>query len=1032
MASPSRPSPPTSPCPDCGTPLNGSVLGGLCPRCLARRFLHPNAFRDTPLPIRDPGPLAHAESRVGDYQLLQEIGRGGMGVVYRARQLSLDRDVALKFILHGVLAGDAAASRFRTEAQAAASLRHPNIVVVHEVGEAHGRPFFAMEWVDGCPLSTLLQEGPIAPQRAAALLRSTADALHYAHRQGVLHRDIKPGNILIDDHDVPRITDFGLAKRFQESSPHQPNPDDSDITLSGQVLGTPAYLSPEQAAASRSLDARSEVYSLGAVLYHALAGRPPFQGESPAQVLRQVLETDPVPPRTLNPAIPQDLETICLHCLEKEPARRYPDAGELAAELDRFLQGLPIHAHPVHPLEKAWRWGRRHPALALALASILLLLACIAVVASWSSRRIDRLHHQTLQLLYASDMRLAHDALQDGKIGATRELLDRHRPTNAQPDIRGFEWFFLQDQSQSDELATLEPHPVQAQRAAWSPDGRSFATAATELKVWDADTFRLRFTASGSNYARAIRFSDDSSHVAVAEITGSLFAYDSHTGQRIAQFHAPDRRPFALQWIHPSQVRVWSAGRIDLWSITEGTLHPDGGLPAESSRDAITDGGLFLTGRKNPPEMQVWQSQQLLATIPAPDLPIAFAGSSDGRHFALGEFSGALSLVVAGPTPSTNRFSAHRGLVNVLAFSPDGERVASGGIDGVIRLWDVHHGTSLNEWRGHRKPIWSLAFSPNGERLVSGAGDGSVKVWNAQARRSSTATPGKAVHWLAPGGIWWAETHSNALHFIDASRPESPVATHPVATHPVTNEFGSVVATATHGFLRCSTNGGLSFQPLVGTPQSLPLPPTSTPSLVRISPNAQHLAYPLTHTNRYTLRPLDGSPERLQWTYSQGGPHLLAFSPDGRWAALGDLTGQIQCVHLPTTEPPLLLAAHAHHAYAAAFSPNGDRLVSAGHDGQVRLWELPSGRNLASYRSTVETYWTVCLSPDGTRIAAGTDESSVVLWDVRSQLEVMTLPLSSTPRPIQGFLTFTADSSALLLTDSGTLHHWRAPRSPGP
>jgi WD40 repeat protein len=880
-----------------------------------------------------------------------------------------------------------------------------------------------MEWIDGRSLSSLLQDGPLPPRRAATFLQRVAEALHYAHRQGVLHRDIKPGNILIDDHDVPRITDFGLAKRLQES-PSDPKPAaDSDITLSGQILGTPAYLSPEQASASRALDARSEVYSLGAVLYHAITGRPPFQGESPTQVLRQVLETDPVSPRSLNPAIPQDLETICLHCLEKEPSRRYATASDLAADLERCLEGRPVQARPVHALEKAWRWSRRQPALAISIVSIVLLLATIASVSSIAARRLDRLHHRTLQLLYASDMRLAQDALKAGKIGATRELLERHRPAPGQPDVRGFEWFFLQDQSQSDELATLEPHPGQAQRATWSPDGRSFATAATDLKVWDADTFQLRFTATVSNYVRAIRFSDDSSRVAVAEITGTLMAFDSRTGQRIAQHHTPDRRPFALQWTGPTQMRVWSAQHIDLWSIPEGTLQPDGTLPGESSRDAITEGGLFLTGRKNPPEMQVWQAQQLLVTVPAPDLPIAFAGSQDGRHFALGEFSGALSLVVTGPTPRTNRFTAHRGLVNVLTFSPDGARVASGGIDGVIRLWDVHQGTPLNEWRGHRKPIWSIAFSPDGERLVSGAGDGSVKVWKTQTRRRTTATAGKEVLWLAPGGIGWTETHSNALHFIDVSRPESPV-----ATHPVTNEFGSVVALAANGFLRCSTQGSLSFQPLVGAPESLPFPPTSTPSLVRISPDARHLAYPLAHTNVYTLRPRDGSRERFQWTYSQGGPHLLAFSADGHWAALGDLTGQIQCVHLPTTEPPLLLQAHSHHAYAAAFSPNGQRLVSAGHDGQVRLWELPSGRNLGTYRSTVETYWTVCLSPDGTRIAAGTDESSVVLWDVRSQLEVISLSFRSEPRLVQGSLTFSPDSSSLLLTEGGTLHHWHAPR----
>jgi tetratricopeptide (TPR) repeat protein len=328
----------------------------------------------------DPAPLLV----FGDYELLEEIARGGMGVVYRARQVRLNRQVAIKMILGGHLASTTELARFRAEAETAARLQHPNIVAIHEVGDYAGQPFFSMDLVAGRNLAHLVRDRSLGARRAASYLKTIAEAVHYAHSRGVLHRDLKPSNILIDESDQPRITDFGLAKRLESSALSDPH---SPITLSGQVLGSPSFIPPEQAAGRKdAIGPASDVYSLGAVLYHCLTGRPPFMAETVTGTLRLVAEQPAVPPRLLNAGVPRDLETICLKCLEKEPRRRYATALELAEELGRFLQGEPIQARPAGPAEKVGRWCLRKPALATAL----LLLLLVAIGSPLAAYRINQ------------------------------------------------------------------------------------------------------------------------------------------------------------------------------------------------------------------------------------------------------------------------------------------------------------------------------------------------------------------------------------------------------------------------------------------------------------------------------------------------------------------------------------------------------------------------------------------------------------------------------------------------------------------
>jgi len=302
----------------------------------------------------------------GEYELLEEVARGGMGVVFRARQVNLDRQVALKMILTGKLADESDVQRFYSEASSAAALEHPGVVPVYEVGEQNGQHFFSMGFVEGESLASLIGRNPLSPQKSAQMLLKISEAIVYAHGEGVIHRDLKPANVLLDKKNNPHISDFGLAKKVTSGS---------NLTVTGQILGTPSYMSPEQASgATDQINEISDVYSLGALLYCCLTGRAPFQAANPMETLRQVVERDPVAPRQLNSQVDLDLDTICLKCLEKDPQRRYQSAQELVDELNRFMAGQPIQARRISTLDRAFRWCRRNPVTTGLLSALLLAI----------------------------------------------------------------------------------------------------------------------------------------------------------------------------------------------------------------------------------------------------------------------------------------------------------------------------------------------------------------------------------------------------------------------------------------------------------------------------------------------------------------------------------------------------------------------------------------------------------------------------------------------------------------------------------
>jgi hypothetical protein len=457
--------------------------------------------------------------------MLGVLGRGGKGVVYRAQQEHLNREVALKMILWGEHAGRKEHARFLTEAESIARVRHPGIVEVFDFGTHEGMPFFSLELCQGGSLAERLAGTPLPPRVAAGLVEQIARAVQAAHQAGVIHRDLKPANVLLADDGAPRVTDFGLAKRVEGSA---------GLTQTGAVIGTPSYMAPEQADGNQDVGVPADVYALGAILYECLTGRPPFRSATPQATLLQVINEEPVAVRQLQPAVPVDLETICLKCLQKEQGKRYASAEELAEDLQRYLERRPITARPVGRLEWLVRWCRREPMVASLLAAVLLVMVAGTTVsvsfalvarqrekeareeklradenarqAKENEERARRQKEQTEEqrdraerLAYVSKLTLAQQRWKDKQAKEALETLEQCRR-----DLRGWEHQYLWTLFNTNQR-TLRGHTKGVNSVAWSPDGKRIVSGSDDgwgrsertLKLWDVETERQLHTLTG-------------------------------------------------------------------------------------------------------------------------------------------------------------------------------------------------------------------------------------------------------------------------------------------------------------------------------------------------------------------------------------------------------------------------------------------------------------------------------------------------------------------------------------------------------
>lgn len=666
--------PETPCCAVCGQPLPATALGPVCPDCAFRGALElkPEAASRKTVAGGQSSVVRNQEGRArvfGDYELLEEIAHGGMGVVWKARQKPLNRIVALKVMLSGQFAQPQFVQRFRAEAEAIAQLQHPNIVAIHEVGEHEGQPYFTMDFVEGRTLAELVHDGPLPAQRAVTYLKAIAEAVQYAHQHGILHRDLKPSNVLIDGTDQPRITDFGLAKRLtSDFGPRTP-----DLTLTGQVLGTPNYLSPEQAAGRHAEVGRaSDGYALGAMLYHLLTGRPPFHADSLTTLLREVIDTEPVSPRLLNASVPRDLETICLKCLEKEPSRRYASAQLLADELGRFLRGEPILARPVSRSEKVWRWCRRKPALASALGAVVLVAAVgfVGIVSQW--RRADVQRDAAVQAQIHADQERYDAAISEAQLLIEKGRSDRAREIlvrEGQEQKRGWEWGWLQRLCNQDLMTLQHQSPVWG--VAFSPDQRHLATASFDrmARLWDLRTGQMVRQFQGHRQqVSSVAFSPDGTCLLTASYDGTAQIWDVANGKSILVLTNGESVPEAV--FSPNGKLIATAGKFKgarLWDSQDGSL-----LWASADHEQAVFG-------------------------------VAFSPDPDGRRLA---WAGGQSMletdadttvtILDRPTDKRLTFKAHRQGIFRLRFSPDGKLLATASVDGTVRLWNTETGEEVS------------------------------------------------------------------------------------------------------------------------------------------------------------------------------------------------------------------------------------------------------------------------------------------------------------------------------------------------
>jgi WD40 repeat protein/serine/threonine protein kinase len=1088
---------------------------------------------------------ATAQSRsiryFGDYELLEEIAHGGMGVIYRARQVSLNRTVALKMILAGQLATPALVQRFHTEAEAAARLDHPHIVPIYEIGEYDGQHYFSMKLIDGGTLASRMadfglrhadsqrvpdecsagfqpavsptssrqtarpetrarhadatQAGSPAIQQVgnlrygeahaqgervfskselrnrqskiASLVATIARAVHYSHQRGLLHRDLKPTNILLDNRGQAHVADFGLAKLVES---------DAGLSQTGAVLGTPSYMAPEQAAGRiKELTTAADIYSLGAILYELLTGRPPFRAETALETLRQVSEQEPARPQTLSPHVDRDLEIICLKCLNKDPQRRYGSAETLAEDLDRWRNGESIQARPVGPAEKLWRWCRRKPVVASLGAATLVLLLAVAVgspIAIYrvneERRRAERGELAALQKAYASDMNLVPRELEMNNRGRALELLDRYRSaTNSEfrisnskrQDLRGWEWRYLWNQCQSDADSVFFKGGSWATAVSVSHDGALLAVGRldTGVSVLDLETHRPIAHLPASGHMVRVVFSPREPLLAYSSVPtfGSTSSnYSIHLWDSVSRqvgrtlsiggpcggvaFSEDGRRLVTYAQSPANQITLWrvSNGKklvgyaTPEWNPVQGTpfaVTRDLRVAAHTAADAKVRVIDLATGQERWPPQKAGE-----------DYVMALAFSADGRILASG--SGTVDPVIVLWDVDSGRelghLKGHGKEVNALMFWEDGKTLASASSDQTIRLWDVTDpakGRALSTLRGHTKAVISLALLPDNTTLVSGSEDYSVCFWNTTTRPQDR----KRITLPIPVGPWRFTPDSKSLIIVEDHDPAVSL-TRWQGTNfqerqllmDLGTNMDEVCFSADARWLAVSQRGGeVQVYDLQNRSQSCAFTaPTNSVAPYQFMAEGKKLMLLYRHDNSMHEWNLETRQETRSWRGASGG-YTGAFSPNGNWYLTSILN--------PDAKFPTLLAElnsgreknlNLRWYVAASFSPDSRLFVLSdwgSSSKEVTLWETVGPKKVAAFGGFASVVWGVAFSPDVKRLATGsTGNEAIQLWDVESHEGLLTLEGRGAAFDS---VAFSPDGNILAASNGRVLHLWRAP-----
>jgi WD40 repeat protein/serine/threonine protein kinase len=1032
-------------------PQYADAIGKLFPALVLMEQLKPAASEGTG-PFHPSSDLAEGQKleRLGDFRILRQVGRGGMGVVYEAEQVALGRHIALKVLPVHTAKEGSGLERFRREAKAAAKLHHSNIVPVHEVGEDGDYCYYAMQFIHGQPLDQVLDEirrlraagaappaesecsiaqslladasTPGPPSAAEATPSSSvtlpgqtdpssfgsnrrpyhrsvarvgiqvAEALAYAHQEGVIHRDIKPSNLLLDTESRVWITDFGLAKT-----------DGAALTQTGDVVGTVRYMAPERF--NGWSDPRSDVYSLGITLYEMLLLQPAFTAPDRMKLIHQVTHEEPPRLRKLEPSIPRDLETIVLKAIDKEPGRRYQTATELAKDLQRFVENRPILARHVGRAERTWRWCRRNPMVASLTAALLLLFAAGFAGVTWNYWKAEAARQEAETNLYFHRIALAHRELtaRPPNPGQAEELL------NACPsDHREWEWRYLKRLWRTEPVLLADPGNQGFYSVAFSGDGSQVAAACGDgtMKVWDLKTGQVVCLQGHEQYVFSVAFSPrDSRRLASASADKTVRVWDLTTRKEVfPPLPGYEGQSFAAAYsvtFSPDGGRLAAGsegGTVRVWDATTGQLIRE--LPGHETKPTCVafgpDGRMIASGSWRG-KVRIWDAQtgRCLLTLGEQLTSVSgLAFSPDGRQLAAGNLDRFIDVWDTSTGKRLRTLHGHIGLVLGLAFSPEGHRLASASEDRTVRLWDMATGREVLHLRGHTGVCQCLAFSPDGNRLASASADGTIRIWDATPL-TGNETQEVLTFSKHTSEVWSVAIGPDGTRVASAGRDRN-VCVWDATTGEVTRSFAE-------------------FEPLV--------------FCVAFSPDGRRLA---------AAGGVDAGPRPFAlkvWDAQTGQPVLAplretrqilatAFRPDGEWLAIGLLDGTVKLADARTGRHVRVVGKHdgeIHLGMGLAFRPDGLRLASVGNEGTVKVWDVtPAHHRLEGWRDWLPVlsvfpqagcsaclplaaafqlqpvFWSqavltlrgsgaplysVAYSPDGQRLVTGSNDGQLTLWE---------------------------------------------------
>jgi len=908
-------------CAQCNAELEPNTLGGLCPVCLLD-----SAWPDD-------------ASEAGDfhYDLIEEIARGGMGVVYRATQHGSQRQVAVKMIAAEQLATRGVIERFRAEVEAVASLDHPHILPIYETGESDGRPFYSMKFADRGSLREHVKDYSGRPREAARLIATLARAVHHAHQRGILHRDLKPGNILLDGMaGVPYVTDFGIAKWLGR---------DNRLTLAPTALGTPHYIAPEQAAGvSAELTTAADVYSLGAILYELLAGRPPFAADSALETLRLVTETPAPSLRSVDVAVPRDLEVICLKCVAKEPEARYSSAAALADDLERWLEGRTILARPSTAFARAWRWAKRNRALAAMSAALVAALIAVAAGSTIAAARLRISNSRALaaerdatEKLHGSYLAQARASRRTGRAGqrfeslAALEKAARIRPT---PELR------------NEAIAVLALSDLAVEKT-WHVRTSSNAPIAFDAALEryavesDAGVTAIRRVADQAELKRLPAPEGNARAIFITPFTSD--------GKYLAVRHADAR------------LRVWeiaAAPRL----IVDLTDHPSAGatfpfFPFDCAFDE--KGGRIAVGVRDGIALHELTTGREISRFATADAPACLAFNPAGTRIAVvGKMKNDVQIFDL----ATNAVLAtlkHPKFVTPLAWSQDGRWLAAGCEDFGIYVWDASTGERRALLSGHRQPPTQMIFDQSGATLFSTARDKTIRIWNLHSATHSVLLPAfgtEPVLRLSPDGMRLACTSWDVdATILRVAQPEVWQQFRGSTAGERAGIFAALEFSPDEKFLATSSKTAIRFFDLAAGNEVAQLAfdgDAEKAALFQPDGAAVLISSRECALSRVPIRRGDGH-------FSLGDREIIdpaktfllnAISPDGQKLVLASRTlGETHL--LPLNEPARrVVLANQPEAWFATFSPDGRWVVtsSSGHSASmnedVKIWDAASGK----------------------------------------------------------------------------------------